>query len=46
MDIINAMRAWQGLSVANGPEELGLSPNCSSATKNPRHIPRPAEFLQ
>ena len=31
MDIINAMRAWQGLSVANSPEELGLPSNCSSA---------------
>ena len=31
MDIIKALRAWQGLSVANGPEELGLPSNCSSA---------------
>ena len=31
MDIINSMRSWQGLSVANGPEELGLPSNCSSA---------------
>lgn len=46
MDIINAMRSWQGLSDANGPEELGLSPNCFSAKQNPRKIPLPAEFLQ
>lgn len=41
MDIINAMRAWQGLSVANGPEELGLASNCGSAAKQTAQ-----EFLQ
>ena len=44
MDIINSMRAWQGLSVANGPEELGLSPNCSSAMQQKQNLAQ--EFLQ
>jgi alpha-amylase len=30
IEIINAMRKWQGLGAANGPEDLGLSPNCVS----------------
>ena len=44
MDIINAMRSWQGLSVVNGPEELGLSPNCASALESKRVSAQ--EFLQ
>lgn len=44
MDIINAMRSWQGLSVANGPTELGLSANCGSARQAKRV--QPQEFLQ
>lgn len=39
MAIINAMRAWQGLGVANSPEEVGLSSNCSAQFT-------PQEFLQ
>lgn len=32
MAIINAMREWQGLGAANGPEMLGLPPNCAAAS--------------
>lgn len=37
MDIVNAMRKWQGLAQANDASSLGLPANCNSAS--------PKEFL-
>jgi alpha-amylase len=31
-EIISAMRSWQGLGLANGPESVGLGAHCAQKT--------------